>query len=62
MIQRDNGGVDFGIAAARAVFGSVVWGLFRLGRLGAVSETLVSPPSSFLSPSFFFPRGSVLTP
>lgn len=56
MIQRDNGGVNFGIAAARAIFGSVVWFLFRLGRLGDVSEALVSLPF-LLFAAHTFPEG-----
>lgn len=56
MIQRDNGDVDFGIAAARAIFGSVVWFLFRLGRLGDVSEALVSLPF-LLFVAHIFPEG-----
>lgn len=57
MIQRDNGGVDFCIAAARAIFDSVVWGLFRLGRLGDVSETLVSLPFFLFVALIFLPEG-----
>lgn len=57
MIQRDNGGVSFGIAAARAIFCSVVWGLFRLGRLGDVSETLVSLPFFLFVALIFLPEG-----
>lgn len=56
MIQRDNGGVDFGVAAARAIFGSVVWFLFRLGRLGDVLEALVSLPF-VLFVAHTFPEG-----
>ena len=40
MFQRGNGGVDFGIVAARGTLGSVVWGLVRLGRLGDVLAAL----------------------